>query len=1084
MSVSLHQELNENSNANIQFLAINKNPISITPEPLVNEDGDYIKGKNLLAITPEYTCIGTVQSVKILAKKEMQDFVLHTVLADNDKSHSISSIGKDFEFNEVVLDVRAIKFDNDHMFVVVLIDGSVYLIFEKEGSWTVQKENVILDIEDINLFSTVYRLSQNELVFLNKNKQLSQLILTKKEEYGLKKVEILPDYTGIVDFEYKKDFGLVFISETDLYISKDLTAEPRKTSLEELELDSKDFYKVQFISDKCISVSYTTLDVEQIEEELDFDALETTIITFDDESITAIEANLVAEADSIIPDAYNVITTSLKEIIPQYDYVTVLGTSKSPFVQILTINKKQVLLEQCFEDQYNICLPMSEEGDDTTVKGLSFSLWNDFKDELSKHLECEVDVNTPILYVLSSDLKLFAYFLVFVDNFKNKDFSTQKSIELLESGLLVNSDIEKLNNENFIEKEEVEIIESPSSKYITEDGQLKPPTKVEIPENTEEKKSGLFSSMSNIIKHASKSPVFGQTNDNPFASSNNKTSPFGDFGKNITLGSGSAFGKPQFSLLSKENNTETEETKKDTSNTAFSGFNTNISPFAQLTSNNNNEVKNSTDVFGKLPEKENKPVENPFAFNSVNNENPFSSMKNTLSESPFVGLNNSNSGSKTSLNFSNVKDIPLPTLANKLEIEDKTEIFEDSNKNDDKIDNTGEINKEDKLNNEGNFNVSYATINTSGDIDEGNWVEVGDEKSIYQIDESRNIIEESEEVIEPLENEDIASDQQDFEEDSNEFEKRGGVEKQFIITNTATTPKDVVSRGSQVDSEIFHKSVQTPDTEYTEASVIADEKELSSEVLNKAYKYPEIEKMYVVDEKAIWDHKDEDRNQGKEGVFEMMSKMVHLVDNHLIALNMNIKILDKTVKEHQKFTYEKNGIETVKNKNVNWRLSEINKINEILDVSFNNQVLSLKKVQDMDVNISDIIKESLFLKHEIKKSISDLEIQLKTQNVVKLSNIEEGLLFSHDAMIQNIQTKLKIVEKNLFLIKMYLATKKSVQVNDITSKDVEAFLNDNTETSYNYDCRVIPFGCSSNSQKSRLRKKTEIFNRRKQSAQI
>ncbi len=30
--------------------------------------------------------------------------------------------------------------------------------------------------------------------------------------------------------------------------------------------------------------------------------------------------------------------------------------------------------------------------------------------------------------------------------------------------------------------------------------------------------------------------------------------------------------------------------------------------------------------------------------------------------------------------------------------------------------------------------------------------------------------------------------------------------------------------------------------------------------------------MYVVDEKAIWDHKDEDRNQGKEGVFEMMSK--------------------------------------------------------------------------------------------------------------------------------------------------------------------------------------------------------------------
>jgi len=457
-------------------------------------------------------------------------------------------------------------------------------------------------------------------------------------------------------------------------------------------------------------------------------------------------------------------------------------------------------------------------------------------------------------------------------------------------------------------------------------------------------------------------------------------------------------------------------------------------------------------------------------------------MKNTLSESPFVGLNNS--GSKTSLNFSNVKDIPLPTLANKLETEDKTEIFEDTNKNDDKIDNTGEINKEDKLNNEGNFNVSYATINTSGDIDEGNWVEVGDEKSIYQIDESRNIIEESEEVIEPLENQEIASDQQDFEEDSNEFEKRGGIEKQFIISNTATTPKDVVSRGSQVDSEIFHKSVQTPDTEYTEASVIADEKELSTEVLNKAYKYPEIEKMYVVDEKAIWDHKDEDRNQGKEGVFEMMSKMVHLVDNHLIALNMNIKTLDKTVKEHQKFTYEKNGIEIVKNKNVNWRLSEINKINEILDVSFNNQVLSLKKVQDMDVNISDIIKESLFLKHEIKKSISDLEIQLKTQNVVKLSNIEEGLLFSHDAMIQNIQTKLKIVEKNLFLIKIYLATKKSVQVDDITSKDLETFLNDNTETSYNYDCGVIPFGCSSNSQKSRLRKKTEIFNRRKQSAQI
>lgn len=1040
VDMKFHDELNEVSNQNLQFLALSKNPISVTAEPFVNEDGDYLKGKNLLAISSDYTCIGTTKSVKVISNTDIQDFFLNTVLQDNDKPHNISGIGKDIEFDDDILDVRVFKFDEKTVFVVVLTNGSLYLVYQKDDEWSSHKQSVEIEIDDINDLATTYRLSQNELIYLNKDKQLFQLEFNKKE-FILEQTRLLSDYKGIKDFEYKSDLGFVFIDEDNLYISKDLTLTPQKYSLKDLKIDSKDFYKVQFISNKCISVSFTNNDEGEIEEELDFGALETKIISFEQDSIAITNAELVAEADVTVPDAYNVISTTLKDFVPQYSYFSVLGTSKSSSVQILTCNKDQVSLEQCFEDQHNIYLPMTDEGDDTTVRGLSFSLSYDFKDELTKRLDFEVKEKTPILFLLTSDLKLLVYFAVFVEEFKNEKYNADETIKLLESGLHIKSEIQENDTKSSVVAEESSV-----DNFITVDGKLKPPTKVESPPVEEPKASKLFSSMANIIEHASKPPVFGNTNDNKFSIGGQSSSRFGNFGKNVTLGKETVFGQPQFNANSSVIAGDATEEKPESKVKAFAAFSNKASPFSVL---NPKSADSQTDSFGEVKNNNKVPV-NPFTAGSSSKADPFV-----------------NFGQKadTSLNFSNVKDIP-PSVSNTEEKkpEQEPKVINEAEK-------LQASSSEDK-NNDVPFNNSYTTINTSEDIDEGQWVEIGDEKSIY-INQTSDIHEEPEELIESSEKGDSTLEAHDLEDNSSEEEIV--VEKPVLEIE----PKDVVSRGSQIDREMSTRAVQTPSLEYTEGSVVADEKTLPSEVLNEAYKFPTIEKMYVLDEKTIWEHRDEDREQKNDGVFEMMSKMVHLVDNHIMTLNMNIKILNENVKEHQKPTYEKSSLDAVKDSNVNWRFGEIKKITQIVDSSFDTDVLDLKKVHEMDNKVADIIKESLLLKHDLQKSIKDLANQLKTEKVLKLSNLEEGLLNSHETMIDGIQSKLRIVEKTVYFIKVYLALKKSVTVNDITTDDVAAFLNSKAQSPSRNDKITKPFGATPKRRSSKYELNTRLFNEHK-----
>lgn len=1041
MDVKFNNELNEVSNQNIQFLALCKDPISVTAEPFVTEDGDYIKGKNLLAISSEYTCIGTTNSVKVISNTDIHDFFTNTVLQDNDKPHNLCGIGKDIEFDNDILDVRVFKFDERSVFVVVLANGSLYLVYQKDEQWASHKQSVEIEIDDINDLASTYRLSQNELIYLNKDKQLFQLEFNKKA-LTLEKNKILSDYKGIKDFEYKSDLGLAFIDEDNLYISKNLKTTPQKYSLKDLQIDSKDFYKVQFISNKCISVSFTNNDEGEIEEELDFGALETKIIFFEQDSVVVTNAELVAEADATMPDAYNVISTTLKDFVPQYSYFSVLGTSKSTSVQILTCNKDQVSLEQCFEDQHNVYLPMTEEGDDTSVRGLSFSLGYDFKDELTRRLEFEIKEKTPILLVLTSDLKLLVYFAVFVEEFKNEKYNADETIKLFESGLHIKSETQESDTKSSVVKEQ-----SSLDKFITDDGKLKPPTKVESPPVEEQKPSGMFSSMANIIEHASKPPVFGKTNDNPFSIGGQGFSPFGDFGKNVTLGKETVFGQPQFNANSSVIAGDGSEEKPEPKVNAFAGFSNKESPFAAL---NLKSADNEIDSFGEVKNDSKVPV-NPFASASSSKESPFASFGQKAS---------------TSLNFSQVKDIP-PSVANTEEKKPEQE----PNVNDE-VEKLQASSSEDK-NNDIPFNNSYTTINTSEDIDEGQWVEIGDEKSIY-INQTSDIHEEPEELVE-------SSGKGDSTLDAHAIEDNCSDDEAVVVENPAveTEPKDVVSRGSQINREMSTRAVQTPSLEYTEGCVVADENTLSSEVLNEAYKFPTIEKMYVLDEKTIWEHRDEDREQKNDGVFEMMSKMVHLVDNHIITLNMNIKILNENVKEHQKSTYEKSSIDAVKDGNVNWRFGEIKKINEIVDSSFDTDVLDLKKVHEMDTKVADIIKNSLLLKHDLQKSIKDIGNQVKTQKVLKLSNLEEGLLSSHETMIDGIQSKLSIVEKTLYFIKVYLALKKSVEVNDITTDDVEAFLNTKTQSTPRSEKIIKPFGVPPKRRSPKYDLNTRLFNEHK-----
>ena len=67
---------------------------------------------------------------------------------------------------------------------------------------------------------------------------------------------------------------------------------------------------------------------------------------------------------------------------------------------------------------------------------------------------------------------------------------------------------------------------------------------------------------------------------------------------------------------------------------------------------------------------------------------------------------------------------------------------------------------------------------------------------------------------------------------------------------------------------------------------------------------------------------------------------------------------------------------------------------------------------------------------------------------------------------------------------MYLATKKSVQVNDITEGDLNTFLTVKNDLTDQYEYQMKPFGTLSQKTKARLDKKTEIFNRHKQFAKL
>ena len=105
--------------------------------------------------------------------------------------------------------------------------------------------------------------------------------------------------------------------------------------------------------------------------------------------------------------------------------------------------------------------------------------------------------------------------------------------------------------------------------------------------------------------------------------------------------------------------------------------------------------------------------------------------------------------------------------------------------------------------------------------------------------------------------------------------------------------------------------------------------------------------------------------------------------------------------------------------------------------------------------------------------------KLKTEKVLKLSNLEEGLLNSHETMIDGIQSKLRIVEKTVYFIKVYLALKKSVTVNDITTDDVEAFLNSKAQSPSRNDKITKPFGATPKRRSSKYELNTRLFNEHK-----
>ncbi|XBW38660.1 hypothetical protein QEN19_004248 [Hanseniaspora menglaensis] len=536
--------LEEKDSDDFKFIRINKKPIYLNrnEDDEIIEDVTDLKGKNLMAINAKYLAVAVKSKLRFIKIAELDEY-LSKITIDDDLKFDLG-ISTDFESEIIYVTV------NSNGFWIGLVNGQAFELRVKDD---IIKTELLFDLGE-----GPYKLSSDGSFCLKNG------ILACFKDDTL----TLHD-SDVVDFEYKKGLCLVVLKKDELIVQKTTFAKTLKLS--DIDIQEKDFYYVQILNENFVQLFYTVAD-EENETIPDYLGMESVIIKIDGPELEVINTSIIASADAFVEREFESYAVDLQNFLKEYKNITVVSSSRSTSAQLLTepvdSNNGNLILENSTDDQYNITLPMNENDDDTTTKGLVLNYWSKNAELVSELLALPIENDVPLIYLLNSELELFCYVLVHLSAYKSGSYVLEESKNIAESRLTIKEDFDNANEEKDQAEEtfndlppldhsdgaevEFEIISETENSLASENEIANKETEDIVEKQDEAPDSSSFSifkSMGNIVsqgKHLTKTTETLSNLNSPFSSQKNLFGTKDD-------GSFSNFGSNTFANFSSDN---------------------------------------------------------------------------------------------------------------------------------------------------------------------------------------------------------------------------------------------------------------------------------------------------------------------------------------------------------------------------------------------------------------------------------------------------------------------------------------------------------------------------------------------------
>ncbi|OEJ88498.1 Nucleoporin [Hanseniaspora osmophila] len=222
-----------------------------------------------------------------------------------------------------------------------------------------------------------------------------------------------------------------------------------------------------------------------------------------------------------------------------------------------------------------------------------------------------------------------------------------------------------------------------------------------------------------------------------------------------------------------------------------------------------------------------------------------------------------------------------------------------------------------------------------------------------------------------------------------------------------TDPVDVVSTSVMVKAETACAMAQTHPPLTKDEQTLAFEGE--EEYLNKVYVSTPLRKYYCAQ------YVPSSGNQCKTNILKVLSTLVSVVDNELIALEKNVESFDSYFRDQVKPTYAK-SIKCI-NPNYQWRMDECKKFVELID--FDSEIAQVCELLSKVNKLRDLVLDLDHSKLEERFESLNQEKEHVVNKTDSLSVTQLRIKLELNQKITDLTSKLEKVSDLIKVLKMY-----------------------------------------------------------------